>query len=179
MRLVCFALALFAAPAFAQAKPLEQVYACASVADSTARLACFDAAVAGLKQASDAGNLSVVSRAQIEKAEKEAFGLPTPSLTAMVETTSAAPAAASTVKPSKQKPQELDRVTLAIREVGKMPDGRYRFTMENGQVWRQTDDIRLGGMSEKNLMAEIRKAALGTFIMKIGNRSAIRVKRVE
>jgi hypothetical protein len=179
--LLCFAVTVFAAPAFAQAKPLEQVYACAGLTDGAARLACFDAAVSGLKRADDTGSVSVVSREQIEKAEKEAFGLAPPSLSTLVETQADAPSSSSgaSAKTAEAKLQPLDKVTLAIKEISTAADGRYRVAMENGQVWRQTDDIKLGGLSQKNLTAEIRKGALGTFVMKIGNRSAIRVKRVD
>ena len=62
--LVCLA-ALAAAPALAQEAPLTRVYACTDVADATARLACFDAAVAGLKQQQAGGDLAVVSRQQV------------------------------------------------------------------------------------------------------------------
>jgi len=171
------ALALCAAPAFAQgAQPLDKVYACAAMTDSAARLACYDAAVAGLKQAQSAGEVGVVSRDQIQKAEKDAFGLQRPALAELVEKPVPATAPATQKAADVQSP---DKVTLAISEVSKGPDGRYRFTMENGQVWRQTDEATLGGLSQKGLTAEIRKAALGTFMMKIGNRTAIRVKRVE
>src|SRR5262245_4864194 len=98
-----------AAPAFAQEAPLEKVYACASIAASVRRLSCFDAPAAVLKQADTFGNLAVVDRAQIEKAEKEAFGLATPSLSALAE--SARSTATSTPKAAPtEKPKALEQV---------------------------------------------------------------------
>lgn len=180
--LIPAALLLLAAPAYAQAKQVDQVYACAGVTDNAARLACFDTAVAELKRADESGGVSVVSREHIEKAEKESFGLGSPKLSTLAE----APAAAPTPTPTRpagvakeEKSVSVDNVSLPIKDIGTGPDGRYRIVMENGQVWRQTDEIKLGGLGEQNLVADIRKAALGSFMMKIGNRSAIRVKRVE
>jgi hypothetical protein len=172
---------LCAAPAVAQgAQPLDKVYACARMADSAARLACYDAAVAGLKKAQSGGDVAVVSRSQIQKAEKDAFGLQRPALAELVEKPApAAAAAAAAAAPDAADIQSPDKVMLAIKQVSTGSDGRYRIVMENGQVWRQTDEVSLERLKDPGLTAEIRKAALGTFMMKIGNRKAIRVKRVE
>lgn len=168
------ALAFIALPAFAQEAPLDKVYACAGIFDSAQRLACYDSAVAGLKQAESSGGLAVVNREQIERAEKEAFGLATPSLSALAESarsTAAAPAA--------EKSKTLDRVTFPVKSVTTGPDGRYRFVMENGQEWRQTDGIKLPAIGKGPWQAEIRKAAVGSYMLKLDNRTAVRVKRVE
>jgi hypothetical protein len=165
-----------AAPAFAQEAPLDRIYACTSTADGAARLACFDTAVAALKQADAAGGVAVVDRAKIVQAEKEAFGLVAPTLTSIAESASSSSAAA---KPKGEKSKALDRVTLVVKSVEKGVDGRYRFTMEDGQVWRQTDDLKLPAIGKGPWTADIRKAAIGTFLLKLDNRTAVRAKRVE
>ncbi|HEX5008504.1 MAG TPA: hypothetical protein VFV70_15425 [Hyphomonadaceae bacterium] len=167
------ALALIALPVFAQEGPLEKVYACAGITDSQQRLACYDSAVAGLKHAESAGGLAVVNREQIEKAEKEAFGLPTPSLSVLAES------ARSTSAPAADKPKALERVTFPVKSVSKGPDGKYRFVMENGQEWRQTDSIILPAIGKGPWQAEIRKAAIGSYMLKLDDRTAVRVKRME
>jgi hypothetical protein len=167
-------MALVALPAAAQEAPLEKVYACAGVTDSAQRLACFDAAVAGLKQAESSGGLAVVNREQIEKAEKEAFGLATPSLSALADSVRSGSAA-----PAAEKPKSLDRVTFPVKSVSKGPDGKYRFVMENGQEWRQTDSIRLPSAGKGPWQAEIRKGAMGSYMLKLDNSTAVRVRRVE
>jgi hypothetical protein len=175
MRLAAILLfGLFVAPAFAQGAPLDKVYACAGVADSGQRLACFDAAVAGLKHAENSGGVAVVNRSQIEKAEKEAFGLATPSLSALAESARTTSPAAST-----EASKALDRVTFPVKSVTTGPDGRYRFAMENGQEWRQTDGIKLPAIGKGPWQAEIRKAAVGSYMLKLDDRTAVRVKRME
>ena len=167
-------LALVALPAFAQQAPLEKVYACSSISDGVERLACFDAAVAGLKQAENSGGLAVVDRAQIEKAEKEAFGLATPSLSALAES-----ARSTTAAPPAEKSGALDRVTFPVKSVTKGPDDKYRFVMENGQEWRQTDGMKLSSLGKGPWQAEIRKGAMGGYMLKLDGRTAVRVRRVE
>ena len=167
-------MALFALPAIAQQAPLDKVYACVSVADSAQRLACYDSAVAGLKQAESSGGLAVVNREQIEKAEKEAFGLATPSLSALAESArSTTPADAAT-----EKPKALDRVTFAVKSVKPGPDGKYRFTLENGQIWKQLDTTKLRNLGSGPWKAEIRKASLGSYLLTVDKQAAVRVERV-
>jgi hypothetical protein len=166
--------AFLALPAIAQQAPLDSVYACASVADGAQRLACYDEAVAGLKQVESAGGFAVVNRDQIEKAEKEAFGLVAPSLSALAES-----ARSTAVAPSTEKPKALEKVIFPVKSVTIGPDGRYRFVMENGQEWRQLDGIKLPAIGKGPWQAEIRKAAIGSYMLKLDDRTAVRVKRME
>ena len=176
MRLaIMLALSLSAVPALAQAAPLDKIYACSAVTDGVERLACFDAAVVGLKQAEATGGVAVVDRAQIERAEKEAFGIASPSLSAIAESARAS----SRPIPGGVQAKALDIVTFPVKSVAKGPDGLYRFTMQNGQVWRQMDGIKLPAIGKGPWQAEIRKAAIGSFMLKLDDRTAVRVKRME
>ncbi|MEM7730835.1 MAG: hypothetical protein AAF311_16505, partial [Pseudomonadota bacterium] len=82
------ALCLSAATASAQTPPddavpesaLAGLYACAETVDDTERLACFDAVAASLKQTESDGDLVAVSREEIERVERDAFGFNLPSL---------------------------------------------------------------------------------------------------
>lgn len=179
MRLVAvLVLALSAAPAFAQQAPLDKVYACADEKDDGKRLACYDAAVGGLKLAQGAGSVVVVERAQIEKAKQDAFGLAAPPRTDLAQA-AAAPAAATATPAPKNASALLDNVTLAVKSVEKRPDGTYRFVMENGQVWIQNDTRNLGPIGKGPWMAEIKKSAMGSFMLKLDGRTAVWVKRLE
>jgi crotonobetainyl-CoA:carnitine CoA-transferase CaiB-like acyl-CoA transferase len=156
-----------AMPALAQTAPLDRIYACAAIADGANRLVCFDDAVAGLRQAEATGDGSVVDRAEVERARKDAFGL--------AASTSSAEAG-SARRPATPEP---DRVSLPVKSVVKTADGRHLFTMENGQVWRQTDNVRVSNIGDGPWQAEIRKAALGSFMLKLDGGTAVRVKRME
>ncbi len=171
----CAAFAAFAATAQAQESQVDKIYACAGVSDGAARLACFDAAVAAMKQAQAAGDVSVVSRAQIQQAEKDTFGLgPQAQTTAVTGVLKGAPAPAAA-----DAEAELDNVKVTISTATKRPDGTYRFTLDNGQVWEQNDTVSLGTLPRGTIEAEIRRGAIGSFFLKAGNRSLVRVKRVK
>lgn len=170
-------IALAAQPAFAQDAPLDKVYACAAKTDNAERLACYDAAVAGLKQAQTSGGVAVVARSQIEAAEKEAFGLSQPSLSELARSANKMPATPGAA--AAPPPQELDRVTMTVKALERRPDGTYRFTMENGQVWEQIDGNELGKTLRAPVTAEIKKGAIGSYMLKVGDRASVRVRRIK
>jgi hypothetical protein len=53
------------------------------------------------------------------------------------------------------------------------------MTLEDGAVWRQIDQEVLGKPPKAGTAVEIRKAAMGSYRMKIGGQPAIRVRRSE
>jgi len=160
------------APALAQEAPLDKVYACAAMTESAERLACYDAAVTGLKQAHVSGGLAIVTRAQLDAAEKEAFGLDQPSITQLARSGAAPPGAGG-------PKADLDNIALTIQMAERRPNGSYRFTMDNGQVWEQIDTYDLGRLPKGPLTAEIRKAAMNSFMLKPAGRTSVRVRRVK
>lgn len=160
-------LAACSAPAFAQEAPLDKVYACAAKTVDAERLACYDAAIGVLKQAQAEGGIAVVDSAQIAAAEKEAFGLETPSLSALARSAS----------PTTNAP-ELERVVVTLKSAERRPNGSFRFTTEDGQVWDQIDTYDLGRTLTTPVEAEIKKASLNSFMLKPTNRSAVRVRRI-
>ena len=156
MRLFIFAalVPIIAAPALAQGGLQGRIVSCTNIADATQRLACFDAAALELKQAGEA-----------------AFGTASPkpsALTAPVETALATKAVA-----------EPDRVSLAVSALTEGADGKLRLTMENGQVWRQVDTTRLRNVGQGPWTAEIKKAALGSFMLTLNDGRPVRVERVK
>ena len=71
-----------AGPALARqsvANPTDAIYACAVIAEDSARLACFDDAVGTLRTKEEAGLVQTIDVGQIETIEKEAFGFSMPS----------------------------------------------------------------------------------------------------
>jgi hypothetical protein len=158
-----------AGEARAQQSMTDKLYACIGMTDAQARLACYDAAVGELKQAQSQGDVAVVSRADVQQARKDSFGFSAPpqaSVTAAIT----APAAAE---------PEIDNVKVTITGATKRADGKYRFTLDNGQVWDQTDTVKLRLLPDAPFAGEIRKAALGSFFLKPADKTAVRVKRVK
>lgn len=168
----------------ASARPLDAIYACASVAEAGARLACFDEAAAKVRSAEAKGDLFVVTRREQEEAATKSFGLgsapalasrpaaPPPSAAAAAPSAPARPAS-----PPPAPPAPLKRVTLKIASFSIADGGRYRFKTDDGQEWLQIDDERVRLEGSGPWTGEVRKAALGSFFMNIDGQRSVRVTR--
>jgi hypothetical protein len=165
MRVFIFAalIPIIAAPAFAQEALHKKVYACAQVGDAGQRHACFDALVPDLKKAGEA--------------QFGATPAPKPSpLTAPVVTAEAPKAPKPATAPT---PAEPEKVSLSVTSMTRSSNGKLRFTMENGQVWRQIDTTTVRNIGEGPWTAEIRKASFGSFLLSLNGGSAVRVERLK
>ncbi len=169
------AAALITAPAQAQGtanNPTDAVYACASLAEDAARLACFDAAVATLRAQEEAGLVQTVDVAKIQTIEREAFGFSMPSLPTLFSRSSS--------DRDKVKRDDIEEITVAIKSARVQGvTGKAILVLDNGQTWEQIDTAKIQSSSlRKAKEARIRKAALGSFMMTIDGGRSIRVKRI-
>lgn len=161
-------LAALAQPAAAQdgqrrADALERLTACRSIPDSAQRLACYDAAAQGLDEAERSGEVVVLDREQMQETRRGLFGFAMPSLDIFNRGESA-------------MEEEIDNVSYVVRSAREVRDGEWVFTMEDGSVWRQIDG-RMWGRPRAGQSAIVRRAALGSFMLNVGDAPAIRVRR--
>lgn len=145
------------------AAPLQPLVACRSL-DDAARLACYDRAVASLDEAQRSGGVIVVDRAEVRKAEREAFGFNLPSLRLFDRSVGA---------------QELTSLTLTAARVSRGSDGAWTFVTEDGQIWRQTDARAIVPRPKPGSKIEVEKGALGAFFLSVDGDKAVRAKRVQ
>lgn len=189
------ALLLVSGTAFAQdggmtggTSEMEAVFACKTKADPIARLACFDAAVGQLQTAQDTGAVVTISKAEVEKVERDAFGFSIPSLGGLGnlfgggnDPDKAANKAARKMAKDKLRAEAVTSVTSRIVKVGALNNDRYRFYLENGQVWTQTDTDTFRKPRKDNGVwptVTIEKGALGSFKLQYnGKGRSMRVKR--
>ena len=156
----------------------DAVYACAALEADTERLACYDAAVGRLKAAEEAGEVTTVTKTEIEKVEREAFGFSMPSLPTL--TMPKFGRSASDGDSDRSAEGELQTITAAVTNVSVSKINGLRVTLENGQIWQQTDSRKIYYSKKKGVKdAEVRRAAMGSFMMKLDGGSAFRVKRLK
>ncbi len=182
------AFALASAPALAQQDALDNVLACRSIADDAARLQCFDTASTPLAAASEAGDIVAVSREEIEAVERDSFGLALPSIPFFTrnarggeedasERRQMAEATGSEVV-ERGDDGAISVIRLQVESYRRLRQDEYIFTMENGQVWRQTEARYLQLPRNGDFFIEIRTAALGSFMGKVnGEGRNFRIRR--
>lgn len=159
---------LLIAPAgFAKEAPprpelFRKLVECRAIADNALRLACFDAQVTQLAEAEARNDVVVVDRVQVQKARKSLFGLTLPDL--------------GLFGGDDPKDEGVDQIETKITSAALSRDGKWRFTVEDGAKWVQTERRSIHAPAPGDSV-RIRKAAMGSFFANIDGRTAIRVRR--
>ena len=165
------------AVAFAQTAPPERVATvqaladCRKLTEDSARLACYDKAVAALDQAEARGDIVVVDRDQARKVRRQAFGLSLPSLSLFDK--------GESDDEKGESDDELNNMTAQVASARQDGTGRWTVRLDSGATWTQVDTSPLRRTPKPGMPVTIRRAALGSFMMKIGDQHAVRAKRVE
>ena len=162
---------VFAGLAFALAagaavpKPAPTVQAvvdCRKIDDSAQRLACYDAAADALAKAQSNGDLVTLDREQRRAARKQAFGFQLPTL-AILDTG--------------EKPEELNRIEETLAAADQDYEGKWRFVMQDGAVWRQIDDEFLSRKPHAGSKVVIRRAMIGSYMLSVDGQPGVRAHR--
>lgn len=164
IRPAAFVIAMaLAAPAAAQNAPTEvqRVVACRTIADDAERLVCYDRESAALGDAIESDQVVVVSREQAMEARRELFGFSTPNFAGLLG--------------DEDKLRQID-VEVASASFNGLGD--LVITMKDGSVWRQIDDRQFGSLPKSGTGANVKKAALGSYELKIEGRRSIKVRRL-
>lgn len=175
------AISLFAVSLSGQAATLS-LESCAAIEDPVERLACYDT-LAGRLPADTAKASGTAPSAVDPVAPKTDVIVPAgPAVTPTVPAVESTPDAEALFGlEHKQKPGEerLDELQLKWTKKKKDAYGKWIITLENGQVWRQTDSRRFNfGNSEQWVV--ISRGILGSFFLGEPERNGgIRVKRVK
>jgi hypothetical protein len=158
------------------ATPAQAVLACRRIAAAELRLKCFDRAAARLAAALGAGRsapaaapVAAVAPALPQPAAKklsavQTFGMSSVALEAHEEAVGALP-----------KP--LSHITATVRRLGAEPDGRWIFTLSNGQSWVQVyaNHDLLVNRGDK---VTISRQLLGSYWLQLPDDSGCKVERL-
>jgi hypothetical protein len=142
----------------------EALLRCRALTDDAARLRCFDAAAANLQAAAERRDVVVVDRGQIRESRRRLFGLALPQLPIFGGHDAEEEAQVSTV----------EGVIASASENGM---GQWVIRLQDGAVWAQVDNNRLAFRPRPGQPVLVRRAALGSFMMRVNNQPGIRVRR--
>jgi len=163
MRAVGIAVVLGGAASLAAAQVPESVRACAHESDGAQRLACYDKEMTRLMAPAAAHETAPSTAVGAPKpAPAQEFGLTEERLRKL------------NAKEGYAEPQTL---TAHIAKVAQLPYGRRRLTLDNAQVWEQTEED-WGFNPQSGAAATITRGAFGGFWMATDGHPQVRVKRI-
>lgn len=152
-----------AQPAAEAPNAMDRALACRSVAQQSARLACYDREVAAVAAAKERKDLVVLDRRQLRETRRSVFGLSLPRLA---------------IFGGDGDGDGVDRLDTTITSVRQNPYGKWLLTVKEGSVWMQIDSRELSFPPVVGDRIVIRRAALGSFLANVRGQPAIRMKRV-
>ncbi|MBL0923285.1 MAG: hypothetical protein IBJ12_02310 [Sphingomonadaceae bacterium] len=137
-----------------------ELVGCKTIADSAARLACYDAAAAKMQQAADAKDIVILDRAEVRKTKRSLFGFLLPKLPFF----------------DNDQEDEFTTIETTFSSVTPVGYGKYQFTIPEGAVWETTEPTQ--SVLREGRKVKIKRGAIGGFLMQVGNGGYVRVKRV-
>jgi hypothetical protein len=170
MRIAPLALMLIAAPAAAADKPkqappavVQKLLDCRALTDSAVRLACLDAGVAALAGAVENRDVLVADKEEVKKARRGLFG-----------------ADKDEVAEGEKKDERgaLTEIEATITAARPSRTAGWRFVLDDGSTWLQTDAIGFRRDPKPGMKIRIRRAAMGSYLANVEGQLAVRVKRV-
>ena len=156
------ALASQSGPPQERPETLARLLECRSIVDSPARLACYDSAAGALDSAERQGEVVVLDRAQVAETRRQMFGFDLPALPRLFGSSGEA---------------EISSVETTLRIATQSADDRWTFRLTDGSTWRQVDATYVRFQNRPDQPVRIRKAALGSFLLTVGDSRAVRVRR--
>jgi len=180
---------LLRAPLAAYAQPESSasqgaLQACASIADSAGRLACYDqlagraAAGAGQPLSKSHAPPSTGSPPSPAPAQASGNGATATAPAAALAVPLPAPAAAAFGAYAAEHPKPppaASKLEGAVTAVGHSPSGRMTVSLEGGALWELEDADPLLGVGD---VVTITRAMLGSYLMQTPTRRTHRVRRV-
>jgi len=136
----------------------QNLMACSAVTPDTDRLACFDRETARLRSAEQSGAVIIMPRARVEETRRALFGFAVPNIPDMMSGGAALEAIETTLVSASQN------------------DG-WVFRLADGSVWRQVDTTALNFRPREGMPVRIRRAAVGSYMLKVGDSPAVRARR--
>lgn len=157
-----------AVPAAAQDKAgtnaVDAIVACRDIADTAARLACFDQRVAALAEAKQRKDIVVMDREGVRAAKRGLFGFSLPRIKLFGDGDG----------DTETDVKQIDSIVTAARSG---TGGLTTIALKDGTQW-QTTEARMGFSPRSGDEITITAGTLGSYIAKIKGGRSSKVKRV-
>jgi hypothetical protein len=147
--------------ALARPKAFDDVVACKLIENAEARLACYDDKVSALDAAQKNDEIILTDKAAVNEAQRGLFGFEIPKL-----------------KIFGSGGDDVEEIDAVVKSVSATRAGILTITLEDGARWQQVDTKILNREPRTGSTANIRKASMGSYLVKFDGGPAIRMKRI-
>jgi hypothetical protein len=141
---------------------IQRLLACRSVADSAARLACYDKETQTVAGAFSTGDVVALDREKVRTTRRTLFGFHVPTLGNVFG----------------GDDNEVKQVEGVLAGVGTNRDGGYIFRLADGARWSQTDGKPIAMEPQSGDKVVIRRGAMGSYFLSVDRQPGVRVERL-
>lgn len=138
----------------------QGVLDCRSLAEPTARLACFDKSVAAMADATVKKDLVVIDRATIRETKRGLFGISLPKIKIF----------------GGNDDEEVNQIESTLTSAYSSRDGMAVFVLADGSRWKQTEGRDTFPKAGQKIV--VKRGALGGFMANINGQPGVRVIRL-
>lgn len=149
-----------------RAAAFSRVVQCRDIADTAARLACYDREVAALDEAEKKQEVVIVDREKVREAKRSLFGLKLPRIDLFGGGDENDSATA-----------EIDKIESTVATIWRQGDGTVAFTLPDGAMWVQTDNKTVAGRLKPGGKVTIERGALGSYFARLEGRPGFKAAR--
>jgi hypothetical protein len=135
---------------------------CRAIGEALARLACFDREVAVLDAAEKTKSIVILDKEQVRDTKRTLFGLSLPRLNLF---------------DGGDEANQVEQIQSKITSAREDANG-WTIGLADGSVWRQIDVRAFSRSPKPGLDAIVKRASLGSFMMRIESAPGVRVKRI-
>jgi hypothetical protein len=153
--------------AAADSKALDPIIACRALTGDAARLACYDSSVGALQTATAKHDIVVIDQQDVARARRSLFGFSLPNFDFL---------GGSKTDDAHNATPEDSRLTATLRSAQRDGDGNWILTLDDGAVWHQTTGM-LAITPKPGEPVEIKRAAFGSYFMRVGKQVSFKAKR--
>jgi len=147
---------------------LEELKSCQLLSDDAQRLACFDSKVSAMISASEAGDVRVVDRADVDRTRRSLFGFNVPDVGILKDD-----------KPEKDEDGEDKLFETTITKVRYRSSKKAQFTTAEGAVWEMNDIPRRLAKIKPGAVAVFKPASFNYYFIRIDGQMGVKGRRIQ
>jgi hypothetical protein len=139
---------------------VQSLLTCRGMADTTARLACYDKAAASVAEAIATKELVMIDKAKANEVKRSLFGYSAPDFAGLL--------GGGDVK-------QIEGVVTAAYNNS---DGGWTVKLADGSTWTQNDDAPIALPPRKGDKVTIKRGTLNSYFLRIGSQPGVKAHRI-
>ncbi|WP_067732888.1 hypothetical protein [Novosphingobium naphthalenivorans] len=144
----------------------SQLMDCRTIADPTARLACYDAKTAALDEATRKNEVVITDKEAVKRARRGLFGFTAPIGKLMG------------FGGDDEDENRIDEIESTIESARRTPGG-WHIKLADGSVWEQNDTRSFILSPKPGNAVKVKRGSLGTFRVSVAGQPSVKMRRVE